>query len=92
MTPAQIEEARAIASRPGRAVVMRAVRDVSTESRISESIIMGHSRAPHVVAARHLAIRVAHSAGVSASEIARVMGRDHTTIIHAIRKGAACAS
>ena len=41
------------------------------------------------IAALHLAIRVAHDAGVSMAEIARVMNRDHTTILHAIRKGAA---
>ena len=46
-------------------------------------------RAIRIVAARHLAIRVAHDAGVSMAEISRVMNRDHTTILHAIRKGAA---
>ena len=45
-------------------------------------------RAIRIVAARHLAIRVAHDAGVSMAEIARLMNRDHTTILHAIRKGA----
>ena len=68
MKPAQITEAQAIASRPDRAAVLRAIR---------------------IVAARHLAIRVAHDAGVSMAEIARLMNRDHTTILHAIRKGAA---
>ena len=47
------------------------------------------TEAQAIVAARHLAIRVAHDAGVSMAEIARVMNRDHTTILHAIRKGAA---
>ena len=41
------------------------------------------------IAARHLAIRVAHDAGVSSAEIGRVMGRDHTSVILAVRKGAA---
>ena len=45
------------------------------------------TEAQAIVAARHLAIRVAHDAGVSMAEIARVMNRDHTTILHAIRPG-----
>lgn len=68
MTPAQITEAQAIATQPGRAAVLRAIR---------------------IVAASHLPIRVAHDAGVSFAEIGRVMGRDHTSVIHAVRKGAA---
>ena len=45
-------------------------------------------RAIRIVAASHLPIRVAHDARVSMAEIARVMNRDHTTILHAIHKGA----
>ena len=88
MTPAQITEAQAIAAQPGRAAVMRAIRDVSAQPGVPQSAIMGYDRRPRIVAARHLAIRIAHEAGVSMAEIARVMHRDHTTISHAIRKGA----
>lgn len=89
MTPAQIEEARAIAAQPGRAAVLRAIRDVSAQSGVPVGAIMGHDRRPRIVAARHLAMRVAHYAGVSFAEIGRVMGRDHTSVMHAVRKGAA---
>ncbi|QLH13571.1 hypothetical protein HYQ43_04635 [Paracoccus pantotrophus] len=86
MTPAQIEEARAIAAQPGRAAVMRAIRDVSAQSGVPVGAIMGHDRRPRIVAARHLAMRVAHDAGVPLAEIGRVMGRDHTSVMHAVRK------
>jgi len=56
---------------------------------VTDDEIRGYDRRPHVVAARDQAIRAASDRGVPAAEIGRLMGRDHTTVLHAIRKGAA---
>lgn len=53
---------------------------------VPEVEIRGYDRRPHVVAARFDAIRAAHALGVPMAEIGRQMGRDHSTISHAVRR------
>lgn len=56
---------------------------------VSEDEIRGYDRRPHVVAARDQAMQAASQRGIPAAEIGRIMGRDHTSVLHAIRKGEA---
>lgn len=48
--------------------------------------LLGKARTPSVVKARHAAMWAAFQAGLSFSEIGREFGRDHTTVISAVRK------
>lgn len=48
--------------------------------------ILGHSRRPQLVAARHAVMWAAARAGLSASEIGRSLRRHHTTVLWVLRK------
>ncbi len=61
---------------------------VSLKHGVSVDEIMGPSRSVHLVAARHLAIWLVHThcRWLSTPEVGRIFGRDHTTVLNALRK------
>lgn len=77
--PAEVLEARALLS-PAQALCKR--------SGVTFREVEGQSRESHVVEARHGIWGLLAGDGCSASHIARLYGVDHTTVLHAIRKGA----
>lgn len=56
---------------------------------LSESVtrkeILGESRAQHIVAARHMAMAVCRRSGLTVTMIGRLFGRDHSTVVHAVK-------
>lgn len=67
-------------------VVMRICEEVANEARVGVFDILGRSRLGHIAEARKDAMQKASAAGLSAAEIGRQMGRDHTTVLHALGK------
>lgn len=61
---------------------------VAKETGMTVAMLVGDRRSRPIVAARHMAYwRVARETGASLAAIGRAFGdRDHTTIIHGIRK------
>lgn len=59
----------------------------ATEARtgVTMAEMMGVRRHKFIARARQIAYYEAHKRGMSASDIARAMLRDHTTVIHGIR-------
>lgn len=79
--------ARRRVAMPGEAEIMaQAVEAASLASGISATRIWGRSQIVEVVAARHDAMHRALDLGLGYPGIARAMGRDPTTILHAIGK------
>lgn len=64
------------------AAVMRACEEYD----VAYGEVMGRSRSQRVVMARHQAMTELYFAGWSLSELGRVFGRDHTTVLSAVRK------
>ncbi len=64
------------------------IADVAKQTGLTVAMLTGDRRSKPIVAARHLAYwRAARETGASLAAIGRVFGdRDHTTIIHGIRK------
>jgi chromosomal replication initiator protein len=64
------------------------IAEVARETGLTVAMLVGDRRSRPIVAARHLAYwRVARETGASLAAIGRAFGdRDHTTIIHGIRK------
>lgn len=64
------------------------IAEVARESGFTVAMLVGDRRSRPIVAARHMAYwRVARETGASLAAIGRAFGdRDHTTIIHGIRK------
>ncbi len=64
------------------------IAEVAKEAGMTVAMLVGDRRSRPIVAARHLAYwRVARETGASLAAIGRAFGdRDHTTIIHGIRK------
>ncbi len=64
------------------------IADVAKETGLTVPMLVGDRRSRPIVAARHLAYwRAARETGASLAAIGRAFGdRDHTTIIHGIRK------
>lgn len=56
---------------------------------VSPRIVMGNSRARPIARARQAIMHSLHLNGLSASEIGRILDRDHTTVIHGIRRATA---
>ena len=59
---------------------------VAEETGIPVRFLTGELRRPNVVRARHLVWFIACREGFSLSEIARVTGHDHTTVLNGFRK------
>lgn len=62
------------------------VRSVAAASGISIATIKGHRRTPTAAAARHLVWGILYREGYSYSQIARASTRDHTSIMHGVRR------
>lgn len=83
------EVARTLAGlgKPAPSVIINAeIAAAAADHGVTEDEIRGYDRRPHVVAARDQAMQAAHERGVPLAEIGRVMGRDHTSVMHAVRK------
>lgn len=78
-----IPQARARAT-----AIAEIIAEVAKETGLTVAMIVGDRRSRPIVAARHMAHwRVARETGASLAAIGRAFGdRDHTTIIHGIRK------
>ncbi len=82
---------RGYAIPPARArlpAIAEIIAEVARETGLTVAMLVGDRRSRPIVAARHLAYwRVARETGASLAAIGRAFGdRDHTTIIHGIRK------
>lgn len=78
-----------LASRPPRKKMAREIiQNMARKHGLSIEAILSHRRQKHIVAARHEAIYlISEETDMSLPQIGRIMGdRDHTTILHAIRK------
>jgi chromosomal replication initiation ATPase DnaA len=62
------------------------VEDAAREAGCSVAVILGHQRRIEAVRARWRAMRRAYDAGYSLPQIGRVFNRDHSTVLHAVRK------
>ena len=64
-----------------------ALQAVSTRTRVPIADILGRNRRPPIAAARHEAVwRVRLATGWSLPRLGRFFKRDHTTVLHSIRK------
>lgn len=75
----------------GRATTLQIVDIVSFCFAVPQAEVLGRSRSPRYTTPRHLAMTLAHRqlrgrTSGSLGAIGRVFGRDHTTVLHAIRK------
>jgi len=66
--------------------VMSIVDDVAETHGLTQAEILGRNRQAHIVRARHECFGIAKGAGVSYADIGRSMGRDHTAIMHGVKK------
>ncbi len=48
--------------------------------------IISYDKRPHVVQARWEVYKALHDIGMSASQIGRIVGRDHTTVLHGLKR------
>lgn len=75
---------------PYRTADQPSVADVVTAAsritKLSEDDLLGRSRMMHIVRVRNAVCLVAHEMGHSYSAIGRELGKDHTTIIHAVEQ------
>lgn len=67
-------------------LMARIVHECAAESGVPAQDIMGRSQKAKVAHARHVAMFLIHRKGHSLSEIGRFFGRDHTTVMAAVRK------
>lgn len=70
----------------GRATVRTIIADVAQVSGIAPSSITGPCRAVEFVRARDVVCYIASREGMSYSQIGRVLNRDHTTVMAAVRR------
>lgn len=67
---------------------MKLVAQVAKRHGVTVAEIMGKSRQRHIAAARQDAMRqMLLEFGDAAAAVGRMFGRDHTTVLHAVRKG-----
>lgn len=59
---------------------------IAKETGIPAEDILGRGRDAQVVAARHRLWAMLHDAGISYSSLGKVLDRDHTTVLYAVRK------
>lgn len=60
--------------------------EIAEKHSVKVEHILSPSRQQHHVAARHECYFTLHSLGLSSSQIGKVMHRDHSTVLHGIRK------
>ena len=89
MTPEFQGRAAAVADMRIRSVARREViciiKEVALATGFTPRQIVSQDRTKAIVHARHLAMFEAKEAGASLGEIGRAFGRDHTSVIHAVR-------
>lgn len=73
-----------------REIKMAVIEEVAERHGVPLRHVLSKRRDRHIVAARHAAIREVRERfdGDSLPNIAKLFGRDHTTVLHALRKGA----
>jgi chromosomal replication initiation ATPase DnaA len=64
------------------------VADIAEDHGYTLNDILGHCRTKPLVAVRLECIKTFRDRGLSTPQIGRIMNRDHTTIVHALNKGA----
>lgn len=74
-----------IAAIKDRAKTRAIAKQVSAETGVRLADIMGRSRLAYLCRIRELVCYIANRNGISHSQIGRVLRRDHTTIMHAVR-------
>lgn len=72
-----------------RRVVLRTVIDSAREYEVSAQDILGESRTRSIAQARQVVFYRLHTSGFSLSQIGRLLQRDHSTVLHGVRKVAA---
>ncbi len=80
----QVREAAEIGMTRGTEIVHQVLIEVARHSGVSQNLIVSKRRAAPLARARRLVIRAAYHHGASVQEIARVLRRDRTTILHAL--------
>lgn len=81
-TPLEVR-LRKILRRPS---VNKAVMEISKAHGVSPMLVAGQNRERAIVAARNQVFDRLYRDGVSLSEIGRIFGKDHTTVLHGIRR------
>jgi len=67
-------------------VMGRIIAEVAEECGISPATILGRDKTAPIARARQIVMFEARKAGFSLTQIGRVLGRDHTTILAGIRR------
>lgn len=67
-------------------IMRRLLIQVAQAHGVSVQLITGRGRVAHVVEARREFCKLAHRAGYSLPAIARAINRDHTTVLHFVRR------
>ena len=62
---------------------------VARKHGVSVREILNHNRIPNVVAARQEAMRLVYSTGLKLGQVGIIFGRDHSTVLHGIRRAEA---
>jgi hypothetical protein len=78
-----------VGSKPSRKTTAKEIlRNVASKHNLSVEVMLSHRRQKHIVRARHEAIfLIAEETALSLPQIGNICGkRDHTTILHALRK------
>lgn len=69
-----------------RARVMVLAESIAKQTSISPELQLGRSHLPSIVRARHALMAALWRSGCSTSEVGAILGRDHSTVIMALRK------
>lgn len=75
----------AIAGIRGRASIRQFTREVCAEAGVEMRLVMGRNRTAPICRLREVIWHRAYAEGFSLSQIGRVFGRHHATILHGIR-------
>lgn len=60
------------------------VEEIAAEHAVPVADVLGRGRTKAVAAARHAVMRAFRARGLSLPEIGSLLGRDHTTVLHAV--------
>ena len=75
----------AVPSKNGRIEIENIIREVASETGISDKMIKGRNQSKSVVQARHLAMALAvKTTGQSYTNIGKVFNKDHSTVIRGV--------
>ena len=66
---------------PGEAI-QKSIEEICLKYRISEEVLLGHSRIPYYVVARSELVGWLRMLGLSYPYIGKLMNRHHTSVIH----------